>query len=147
MNSFRGFSRDKNLKSGTWDSSFLFSCPSVCWTCSAMYCYWVALSSNELLHFGCSCSYQDVKDSWDLVNYCLTTTIHCLFSPHRNTLRQSANSRSLCSRTIMWHTPPWYIGNSSRAGAGTSVWTRKEKSWRGTMSRRTSQQPTSSPNL
>lgn len=118
--------------------------------CSALYRYWAALLSNEPVHSGCSCSYSDVRDSWDLVNCCLTTTTHCVcFSPppRRNTLHQSANSRSPCSRTITWRTPPWYIGSSSRAGAGTSVWTRKEKSWRGTMSRRTSQQPTSSPNL
>ena len=84
--------------------------------------------------------------SWIAVQQLLYTGSASPFSP-RNTLRQSANSRSRCSRTIMWHTPPWSTGSSSRAGAGTSVWTRKEKSWRGTMSRKTSQQPTSFPNL
>lgn len=126
--------------------------PSLCCSCVLeMEC-----ASNELLRSGgftLTPVCQSV--SWYCVSYCQTTTLHCIClslpspppPPCRNTLLQSANSRSQCSRTIMWHTPPWYIGSSSRAGAGTSVWTKKEKSWRGTMSRRTSQQPTSFPNL
>lgn len=65
----------------------------------------------------------------------------------RNTSHQSASLRSQCLRTTTWRTPPWSIDNSSRAGAGTWAWTRKEKSWRATMWKRTSLLHTSSPSL
>lgn len=61
--------------------------------CSAMYRYWAALLSNEPAHSS------DVRDSWDLVNCCLTTTTHCVcfsFCPPVGTLHTRVQIQGVC---------------------------------------------------
>lgn len=64
----------------------------------------------------------------------------------RNISHLSANSKNQCLKIIMWHTHQWSTVSSSPAEGGIWVWTKKERSWKATMSRRTSLQHIFCPN-
>lgn len=64
----------------------------------------------------------------------------------RNISHLSANSKNPCLKIITWHIHRWCTVSSSQAEGGIWVWTKKERSWKETMWRRTSLQPTFCPN-